>query len=198
VSFEQILTTELRRWELELPFVLQQQLACFANEMEHWNRAINLTALRGEALVRRLIVEPIWVGRELAMSGTLMDVGSGNGSPGIPLTVTRQFKNSFLVEPRAKRAAFLRHLVAKMSLRNVEVVKDRVENLAQGRVKADWITLQAIDPNRDMLESLHRSSSSTTQVVWITSRQSRPVPQARVLRPPDSSSRIWVFGLDQS
>ena len=197
MNFDEILSRELVRWNLGIPVEVRHQLSEYASELERWNRAVNLTALNGEALVRRLIVEPIWVGGRLQMSGTLVDVGSGNGSPGIPLSVTREFERVVLVEPRLRRAAFLRHIVAKLSLRNIEVARDRIENLP-GPVAADWISMQAIEPTEDILVALNRIRKETTRVVWFTSRDLPPVSGAEEICPPRSSSKIWVFQLDQT
>jgi 16S rRNA (guanine527-N7)-methyltransferase len=197
VDFEQILSSELRLWNLNFPSVTQHRLAEYAGEIERWNKSVNLTALKGEALIRRLIVEPIWVGQELQMTGNLVDVGSGNGSPGIPLSIVRSFDHTFLIEPRLKRAAFLRHIVAKLPLRNAEVFRERIEDLPEEPIKADWVTLQAIDPTADILLNLNKFRVASTRVVWITSRENPPVPSAQRISLPHSASVIWVFSLDQ-
>jgi 16S rRNA G527 N7-methylase RsmG len=148
--------------------------------------------------VRRLIVEPIRIGAFLEMSGVLADVGSGNGSPGIPLCVARDFQTVHLIEPRLKRASFLRHVVAKLGLRNVFVHKSRVEDIANGLLSCDWVSLQAIDPTLDMIDALVRISSITTRVVWITSRTSSPIEKAVKIEFPDKIMCGWTFRLDQT
>ena len=62
-----------------------QRLAVYCEQLEHWNRKVNLTALEGTALVRRLLVEPIWIAQKLDIKGRVCDIGSGNGSPAIPM-----------------------------------------------------------------------------------------------------------------
>ncbi len=198
MNLADVLNTELHRCELDLPAAARHQLLDYAGEIQHWNRAVNLTALNGEMLVRRLIAEPIWIGFQLQMTGTLVDVGSGNGSPGIPLALTREFKEVFLMEPRLKRAVFLRHLIAKLALRNVEVVRERIEDVPGGRICADWITLQAIEPKEDILHALKEVATKTTHVVWITSKETPPVSSAEMIRVPQSTSKVWLFQLDQT
>ena len=198
MDYDELLIEEFRHWKLDLPTGVRQKLADYASQLEQWNKAVNLTALQGIRLVRRLIVEPIWVGHRLQMSGKLMDVGSGNGSPGIPLAITSNFEHVLLVEPRLKRTAFLRHVIAKLMLRNTEVARERVENLQVGLSPPDWITLQAIDPNEDIILSLKKLSMETTRVVWLTSRDHPPIPAAEKIELPESSNKIWIFRLDQS
>ena len=175
-----------------------ERLSTYAAELERWNRSINLTALRGADLRRRLIVEPIWIGHQLQMSGALADVGSGNGSPAIPLCVTRSFSEVHLIEARAKRAAFLRHIVMKLGLERVVVHKSRLEAMPVALGSLDWITLQAVAATRELLAALRPSTSLTTRVVWITSRQAPPVPPDQHLTVPGSDTEIWTFHLDHS
>jgi 16S rRNA (guanine(527)-N(7))-methyltransferase RsmG len=197
VPFADMLDQEFEQLGLEIPEYSKQQLATYAREIEHWNKAVNLTALSGSALIRRLIVDPIWVGQHLQMGGVVCDVGSGNGSPGIPLSITRRFSSANLVEPRMKRAAFLRHVVATLKLTNVAVHRCRIEEMPENTLFSDWITLQAIDPTPILRENLRRIATDTTRVVWITSVVSPPVGDARKLEIPGSTTKIWVFRLDQ-
>jgi 16S rRNA (guanine527-N7)-methyltransferase len=192
-----MLRLEFRELELEIPAYAQQQLALYAAEIEHWNKAVNLTSLGGSALIRRLIVDPVWVGQHLQMSGTMSDVGSGNGSPGLPLCITRKFSSTHLIEPRMKRAVFLRHVIAKLGLKDVAVERCRIEAVPEKTFFSDWITLQAIDPSPALIEDLRRIANETTRVVWITSVGTPPVASAEKLEIPGSTTKIWVFRLDQ-
>jgi 16S rRNA (guanine527-N7)-methyltransferase len=198
VSMPEILESELRNAGLNLSPAKQQQLATYAAEIEHWNHAVNLSALRGTALVRRLIVEPIRIGTQLGLSGVLADVGSGNGSPGIPLSVACDFRAVHLIEPRLKRVSFLRNVVAKLGLKDVVVHRSRIEDMADGAMSCDWISLQAIDPTVDIVRALRRISMPTTRVVWITSRTLPPIDSAVKIEGPDKIISGWSFRLDQT
>jgi 16S rRNA (guanine527-N7)-methyltransferase len=192
-----MLRSEFRDLRVEVSPLALQKLVLYANEIEHWNKSVNLTSLRGNGLVRRLIVDPVWVGQQLQMNGTVADVGSGNGSPGIPLCVTRKFSAAHLIEPRLKRAAFLRHVIAKAGLEGVTVNKCRVEEIPSKALLSDWITLQAIGPTPDLIEALRGIAGQTTRVVWITSIPTPPVAGAELQEIPGSGTKIWVFRLDQ-
>jgi 16S rRNA (guanine(527)-N(7))-methyltransferase RsmG len=192
-----MLDREFYQAGLEIPAYSRQQLVSYATEIQHWNKAVNLTSLSGLALVRRLIVDPVWVGQHLQMAGVVCDVGSGNGSPGIPLSVTRDFSSANLIEPRMKRAAFLRHVIAKVKLTNVAVHRCRIEAIPEKTLFSDWITLQAVDPTPTLRENLRRIAMETTRVVWITSIGAPPVANARKFEIPGSTTKIWVFQLDQ-
>ena len=198
MNYDDILNSELRRFKLDIASASRRLLADYASEIEHWNKAVNLTALHGSLLVRRLLVEPAWVGQCLQMAGTLLDVGSGNGSPGIPLSLTRNFERVLLVEPRTRRAAFLRHVIGKLSLCHTEVARERIEAIPPGSIEPDWITMQAIEPTEDILACLNKLKSETTRVVWITSKENSPFSKAERIDVPGSTTKIWVFRLDQT
>jgi len=192
-----MLRSEFRELQLEIPRPAIEKLALYASEVEHWNRSINLTSLRGSALTRRLIVDPVWMGMRLEMTGALADVGSGNGSPGIPLSITRSFSSVNLIEPRMKRAVFLRHIAAKAALKSIAVHRCRVESVPAKTVISDWITLQAVDPTPALLQALVGIGGPTTRVVWITSLMTSPVAAAERLDVPGSATKVWIFRLDQ-
>jgi len=73
--------------------------------------------------------EPLWeVGR-------LVDVGSGGGLPGIPINIVRPDLLTTLVESTRKKADFLGHVAEQLTLRNLDVVNARVEDVGRTRGK---------------------------------------------------------------
>jgi 16S rRNA (guanine(527)-N(7))-methyltransferase RsmG len=194
--FDAILKAELSRIGLALSDAHQAKLVLYLQELERWNRSVNLTSLNGVELVRRVVVEPAWVGHQLQLSGTLADIGSGNGCPGIALTVTRNLK-THLIEARTKRAAFLRHVSQALGLEQAVIHRSRVEDLEQKFETVDCITLQAVSPTPQLMKALRRVFLATTRVVWITSGAVAPSASAKHISVPSSNSEVWDFRLDQ-
>jgi 16S rRNA (guanine527-N7)-methyltransferase len=56
-------------------------------------------------------------------------VGSGAGLPGIPLKIVEPALELTLIEARLKKALFLKEIVRKLSLENVEVRNERAEDV---------------------------------------------------------------------
>jgi 16S rRNA (guanine527-N7)-methyltransferase len=201
-NYDDIVRSEIRAAGLNISADVQQKLGQYCSELRRWNARINLTALKGTSLVKRLIVEPVWIAEKLQMTGVLLDIGSGSGSPAIPICITRPIKLAHLVEARTRKAAFLRHVASTLQLSNVEVHRARFEHIVV--VEAlDWITLQAVSPSRALLESAKRISKPETRLVWITSKDRPALPECGVLRVPSSTTEIriltWSFSpLDPS
>jgi 16S rRNA (guanine527-N7)-methyltransferase len=109
------------------------QLFRYAEELVRWNRRLNLT---GAGTTAEFVAGPLFDGLTLLpVLGDgidLVDVGSGGGLPGIPAAILRPELTVTLVEPRARRAAFLRHAVHLLGLR-AEVVQGRAEELTDGQ-----------------------------------------------------------------
>ncbi len=59
----------------------------------------------------------------------LIDLGSGGGSPAIPLKIARPEFALAMVESKGRKSAFLRDVIRQLSLSRAEVVTDRFENL---------------------------------------------------------------------
>ena len=75
----------------------------------------------------------------------VVDVGSGAGLPGIVLALVRPDLRVTLVEPLARRVAFLDEVVPRLGLTRVEVVRGRAEELA-GRLSAAVVIARAVAP----------------------------------------------------
>jgi 16S rRNA (guanine527-N7)-methyltransferase len=78
-------------------------------------------------------------------SGSLIDIGSGAGLPGIVLAMLRPDLQVTLLEPMARRVVFLDECVASLGLENVTVHRGRAEDVA-GQLMADVATARAVAP----------------------------------------------------
>jgi len=116
----------------------------------------------GVDMVRRLVVEPVWIGLQLKPQGVLADIGSGNGSPAIPLHVVSKFRRAHLIEVRARRAAFLRHLTTTLTLTDVIIHRVRFEEVVSELEPVDWISLQGVAFSGRLIDSIRKVASATT------------------------------------
>jgi 16S rRNA (guanine527-N7)-methyltransferase len=96
--------------------------------LEKWNQVYNLTAIRDlTKMVAAHLLDSLSV-VPLLSSENVLDVGSGAGLPGIPIAVARPDCKVTLLDSNHKKAAFLRQAIADLTLKNADVVCDRVES----------------------------------------------------------------------
>jgi 16S rRNA (guanine527-N7)-methyltransferase len=106
-----------------------ESLAKFLNLLAQWNRVYNLTGFRKpQDLLERVLSECLLLGDWL-QGRSIADVGSGAGLPGLPLAISHPQRRFTLIESRAKRVHFLRHVVGSLGLANVSVEHCRAEDL---------------------------------------------------------------------
>jgi 16S rRNA (guanine527-N7)-methyltransferase len=115
---------------LALDPALATPLLAYLALLDRWNGAYNLTAIRdprdmiGKHLLDSLAMEPFV--RDI---GSLADLGTGAGFPGIPLALADPHLKVTLVESSGKKARFLREAVRTLPLPNVRVAEARIEAL---------------------------------------------------------------------
>jgi 16S rRNA (guanine527-N7)-methyltransferase len=106
---------------------LAERLAVYAGLVLAANRRLNLTGAKDGTAFAAHIADALTLAADVA--GPLIDVGSGNGVPGIPLALATGARVT-LLEPIKKRASFLADALARLGL-DGEVVAGRAEDVAR-------------------------------------------------------------------
>jgi 16S rRNA (guanine527-N7)-methyltransferase len=105
----------------------QQKLLAFLDLLAKWNKTYNLTAIRDPLqMISHHLLDSLAVLPHLP-AGTLADVGSGGGLPGIPLAIAAPERRVTLNDANHKKAAFLQQAVIELKLANADVHTGRVE-----------------------------------------------------------------------
>ena len=130
-DFRTRLSKRAKKAGVFLPDDLNAQLASYYELLDRWNRKINLTALDNpDEAIDRLLLEPIIAARQVPSTvGSLMDVGSGGGSPAIPIKLSLPGTVLTMVEAKARKSAFLREAVRALRLDRTTVETARYEEL---------------------------------------------------------------------
>ena len=158
-DFSSRLTRRAGRLGLSLPEDLVEKLAAFHGLLARWNQKINLTSLADpDEAIDRLILEPLLAARDVASGARrFMDIGSGGGSPAIPLKLALPHLELTMVEVKVRKSAFLREASRHLNLANTVVETARVEELLarpQLHEAFDLITMRAVRIEARMLNTI--------------------------------------------
>ena len=129
-----------------------ESLLGYVDLLRRWNRTINLTALSLEPptddAIDRLLVEPLVVAERLGIAqGRWFDLGSGGGSPAIPIKLAIPDLSLTMVESKERKVAFLRETVRELDLKHADVSNARFEALSRAAGlsgTADLVTARAV------------------------------------------------------
>ena len=139
----------------------RQALSVFQEELLSFRRLF-LTKINPKAEIIRLIKDGVLSGSQALdkiPKGTLVDVGSGAGFPGIVWSILDEHRSFVLIEPSLKRAEFLKHCVASLKLKNrVEV---RQEKLAS--IKEKLVVFKAFAPLQRTLQQVKKYLSKNAR-----------------------------------
>jgi 16S rRNA (guanine527-N7)-methyltransferase len=164
---------------VEIPAVLQEKLLAYYEVLTRWNRKINLTSLSNpDEAVDRLLLEPVVAAAELPKSVRLLDLGSGGGSPAIPLALALGAPSLVMVESRHRKAAFLREAARVVELSAVvEAVRfEELEARSSYRGEMDVVSIRAVRMDTSTLDLAGRFLKSGGIVALFASASPEEIP----------------------
>lgn len=146
------------------------QLEKFVFLLIEENKLHNLVRFSSlEELWKRHIIDSaqlsLYVSRE---TKKIIDVGSGNGCPGIVISLLLPTKEVYLVESKQKKAAFLKKCIKELSL-NTKVIEDRIEKTVIP--KTDCITARAVTDLSQLLEWIEPTTNKKTYCLFLKGRK---------------------------
>ena len=120
-----------------------EQFDALLDELERWNRKVNLTAIRDrDEMVTAHIADSL-VARPFLEGETILDVGTGPGFPGLPLAIVEPDREFTLLDSNNKKIMFVQHVAGLLGLSNVRAVKGRGEDYAPGH-RFDTVIARAL------------------------------------------------------
>jgi 16S rRNA (guanine527-N7)-methyltransferase len=172
-EFSERLAKRARKANVAVDQRTADSLAAYYRLLEFWNEKVNLTAFSlkeaPDEAIDRLLIEPLVAARHL--HGThahghgphlgphprLIDIGSGGGSPAIPLKIALPSIQLLMVESKTRKSAFLREAVRHLSLTDTSVETARAEDLLtrpELHEAQDLVSIRAVRVEQKLLTSI--------------------------------------------
>jgi 16S rRNA (guanine527-N7)-methyltransferase len=139
------------------------RLLTLVEELAHWSRRYNLTAVTARAdMLTHHVLDSLAVHPDLA--GTrIADVGTGAGFPGLPLAVCNPQRQFTLIDSTANKIRFVSHAARLLGLDNVTAVHSRVEALPE--IPFDTVVARAFAPLPRMLRQVNALCGAESRVL---------------------------------
>jgi 16S rRNA (guanine527-N7)-methyltransferase len=162
VPIREKLAKRASRAGLSLSVRVIDGLYAYFELLRKWNRKVSLTALpvedAGDEAIDRLLIEPVLATKYLPrINATALDIGSGGGSPAIPMKLAAPGISLRMVESKMRKAAFLREVVRTLELDRTSVDAVRFEELLVRpslHDAMDVVTMRAVRVDRKTLTEL--------------------------------------------
>jgi 16S rRNA (guanine527-N7)-methyltransferase len=171
----------LRPFELELTSSQIGQVLTYLKLLLRWNQKINLTAIRTpEECLTRHFGESLYLARWVNLQGKLLDIGSGAGFPGLALKIAFPDLAATLLEPAAKKRAFLKEVARACQIGSVDVRRERLEDFLRGepRHSFDVVTVRAVGQLAELVPAATRCLKPGGQLcLWLSQEQGRMLAQ---------------------
>ncbi|BCZ17085.1 16S rRNA methyltransferase GidB [Helicobacter sp. NHP19-003] len=128
---------------------MRAKLDLFTNLLLEWGGVHNLSGVKNRQDIERNIADSLQVLDFIKPFQSCLDIGSGAGFPAIPLSLACPSAHFILLEPNAKKMAFLHHVKAHLDLKNVVLKRLRIQELSP--LKVDLITSRALMGAQELL-----------------------------------------------
>lgn len=138
-----------------------KDIETFVQLLKKWGRVHNLSGNLDDQTIYENILDSLYPLNFIEDFKSFADIGTGAGYPGLIIAIAKKDKEAYLIEPRAKRVAFLNIIKATLGLKNLTIFQKRVEELED--LKVDLITSRAVTNTNLLLnltQNIKKESSS--------------------------------------
>jgi 16S rRNA (guanine527-N7)-methyltransferase len=158
------LESGLDRLGLVAPPGAVDKLLAYMALLKEWSGTYNLIAPRErDFLLTRHLLDSLSIAPWL-QPGSLLDVGSGAGLPGLPLAIIKPEMEVTLIDSAGKKIRFIRHVGRTLELTNIHPLHQRVEDLDAGTSFAN-ITSRAFASLKEFAEAVRSCADASTRLL---------------------------------
>ena len=156
--FSEELENVAKQIEIELTKKKIEKFYNYMNLLLEWNEKINLTAIiEPREVILKHFVDSLTIAKYIKDDEKLIDVGTGAGFPGIPLSIVKENTDIVLLDSLNKRINFLEEIKQNLKLKNITTIHGRAEEFGKNKKEReiyDIATSRAVAPLNILLEYL--------------------------------------------
>ena len=156
--FSEELENAAKQIEIELTKKQIEKFYNYMNLLLEWNEKINLTAIiEPREVILKHFVDSLTIAKYIKENEKLIDVGTGAGFPGIPLSIVKENTDIVLLDSLNKRINFLEEVKENLKLENITTIHGRAEEFGKNKKERetyDIATSRAVAPLNILLEYL--------------------------------------------
>lgn len=209
-EFSDRLAKRARKANVALDPRAAESLGAYYHLLEFWNEKVNLTAFSlkdaPDEAIDRLLIEPLVAARylhgshghvhgpQLGPRPRLLDIGSGGGSPAIPLKIAIPSLQLLMVESKTRKSAFLREAVRHLNLVDTSVETARAEDLltrAELHESQDLVSVRAVRLEQKLLTSIQAFLRLGGRILLFRSSSGSDAPP--LVSPPLVYEATWTL-----
>ncbi|MBL3520047.1 MULTISPECIES: 16S rRNA (guanine(527)-N(7))-methyltransferase RsmG [Arcobacteraceae] len=154
----------LEKNSLNLENSFYEDCKIFIELLQKWGKVHNLSGRLSDEDINENILDSLYPLKFIENFSSFADIGTGAGYPGLILAIAKKDVNSFLVEPRVKRVAFLNFVKASLGLKNLIIIQNRAENIQD--IKVDLITSRAVTNTKLLLKITENMKKDNTSYLF--------------------------------
>lgn len=123
-----------KKLDIKLNVEQLEKFYSYMNLLIEWNEKMNLTAItEPNEIILKHFIDSLTILKEIKDDSKVVDVGTGAGFPGIPLSIANESLKITLVDSLNKRLIFLQEVIDKLELKNVEIIHSRAEDFGKNK-----------------------------------------------------------------
>lgn len=146
---------EVKKLNINLTDDMLEKLELYYQILVEENKKYNLTAITDkESVYLKHFYDSLTLSKTIELNNqTICDIGTGAGFPGLVLKIVFPNLNVTLVDATEKKCHFLKMVIEKLALKNINVINARAEEYSKKeREKYDIVTSRAVAPLKHLLE----------------------------------------------
>ena len=155
-EFSEELKDKLKQINVEITQEQIKKLYIYMNLLIEWNKKINLTTITDwKDIILKHFADSLTINKRMESESRVLDIGTGAGFPGIPLSILNEKTKFTLVDSLNKRLLFLEEVINNLNIKNVELIHARAEEFGKNkknRESYDIVVSRAVASMNILLE----------------------------------------------